>query len=234
MESVSEGLRKLHLLHLESHETLQKLERGPKLIANRKKKTAAKLQEVEDQKAQITEFRKAADQKSLQLKTNEARIIDLKGKLNAAASNREYEVITSQIDADEMANSVLEDEILEALDKVDRAITQLGEIEEEHKAAIKNEQELAQRIESERPSLEADAEVHKAAIKQAERVIPEKHKEMYRRLVKRDGAGALASVEDNACSNCFETLNAQEKVRINLGEFFFCRECNRILYKVES
>lgn len=232
MDSVPEGLRRLHLLHLESHETLQKLERGPKLIAKRKQKTAAKVEEVAEQKAHITELRKSADQKSLQLKTNEARIIDLKGKLNAAASNREYDVISSQIQADEMANSVLEDEILEALEKVDKAVTQLAVLEEEHQVAIKNEQELATRIEAERPTLEADAAKHQDAMKQAERVIPAKHMEMYRRLVQRHGAGALAEVENNACGNCFSMFSPQEKVKLNMGEIHFCRECNRIVYKV--
>lgn len=232
MDSIPEGLKRLHLLHLESHETLEKLERGPKLIEKRKKKSAAKLQEALEQKAHITELRKSADQKSLQLKTNEARIIDLNGKLNAASSNREYDVISSQIAADNMANSVLEDEILEALEKVDKAVSQLAVLEEEHQAAVEDEQTLATRITSERPGLEADASKHQGAMKQAERVIPAKHMEMYRRLVHRYGAGALAAVENDACGNCFSLFTSQEKVKLNMGELHFCRECNRIVYKV--
>ena len=71
-------------------------------------------------KEKLLELRKSADGKSLQLKSNEAKNLDLTAKLNAASSNKEYEIISSQIEADKMANSVLEDEILEALDKVDQ------------------------------------------------------------------------------------------------------------------
>ncbi len=43
----------------------------------------------------------------------------MKAKLNAAQSNREYQAFRDQIAADEMANSVLADEILEGLEKID-------------------------------------------------------------------------------------------------------------------
>ncbi len=47
------------------------------------------------------------------------RIVDLEGKLNTAASNREFSLLKEQIAADEQANSVLSDEILEALEQLD-------------------------------------------------------------------------------------------------------------------
>ena len=47
------------------------------------------------------------------------RSTSLKAKLNAAASNREYQALKDQIAADQMAGSVLADEILEALEKID-------------------------------------------------------------------------------------------------------------------
>ena len=71
----------------------------------------------------------AADQKQLQLKAGEEKIKDLKRKLNAAASNREYQILKEQIAADEMANSVLEDEILEALEKIDQFQAKIAEAE---------------------------------------------------------------------------------------------------------
>ncbi|MDA1014285.1 MAG: hypothetical protein O3A00_07505 [Planctomycetota bacterium] len=233
MDSVPDGLKKLHLLLLESHETLQKLERGPKLIEGRQKKTAAKAQEISKQKEALIQFRKAADQRNLQLKTNEARITELKGKLNAAASNREYDIIRSQIDADEMANSVLEDEILESLEKVDSAQSRVAELEVAYEAALKDEKTIAATIEAEKPQLEVDAARHLDVIKEAEKVIPGKLGETYKRLVKQHGAGALAPLEQNACGACFATLSRQELVRMNVGDTMICRQCNRIMYKSE-
>ena len=61
----------------------------------------------------------AVDKKQLQLKTGEDKVKDLRYKLNASTSNREYQALLEQIAADEMANSVLADEILEGLDACD-------------------------------------------------------------------------------------------------------------------
>ena len=57
--------------------------------------------------------------KQLQLKSREAQIDQLQTKLNTAASNREFNLLKEQIAADKQANSVLSDEILEAMDEID-------------------------------------------------------------------------------------------------------------------
>ena len=103
---------------------------APRKIAAQEKLLSQKQAERDTLKESLTELRKAADGKSLQLKSNEAKIQDLQGKLNAAASNKEYQIISSQIAADNMANSVLEDEILEALEKVDKRLQDIEATEE--------------------------------------------------------------------------------------------------------
>ena len=80
-----------------------------------------KKEELETLRGKLKQSKMSADQKNLQLKSSEGRIYDLNGKLNIAANNREYEALRSQIAADTMAKSVLEDEILEAVEKVDAA-----------------------------------------------------------------------------------------------------------------
>ena len=129
MSSLSEDLAELHGLLLELEEVEEMLSSGPRKVAAQQRVADKKQAECEQQKAHITDLRKASDEKSLQLKTNEAKIVELNGKLNVAASNREYEIIKSQIEANTMANSVLEDEILEALEKVDAAVQELSELE---------------------------------------------------------------------------------------------------------
>ena len=80
-------------------------------------------------KQKLKDQRGASDRKSLDLKTNEAKIADLQTKLNTSTNNREYDIIRGQIDADSSANSVLEDEILESLEKVDLCQTDIREQE---------------------------------------------------------------------------------------------------------
>src|ERR1044072_5633250 len=62
----------------------------------------------------------SVDSKQLDLKSGEQKVLDLRVKLNTANSNREYQALIEQIAAAEMAGSVLSDEILEGMEKVDQ------------------------------------------------------------------------------------------------------------------
>lgn len=227
-----EDLAELHSLLLDLEEVEEMLRTGPLKVAAQQKRSEQKLAECEQQKAHITALRKAVDGKQLQLKTNEARIGDLRGKLNAASSNREYEIITSQIDADTMANSVLEDEILEALEKVDVAVTDLATMDEQHKAQVTKQKKLATEVESATAGLEARAAELNGKIDEAEKAVPTNVKDQYRRLRSAHKAGALSAVESNACVACYSELSAQRNIALNLNKVLFCDSCGRLLYKV--
>ena len=229
-----EDLAELHVLLLDLEEVEEMLRTGPLKVAAQEKLSQKKLSACEQQKANITSLRKAADEKQLQLKTNEARISDLKAKLNAAASNREYEIITSQIEADKMATSVLEDEILEALEKVDAAVADLATMEEEHKVQVEKQKKIAAEVEASADGLKARAAELNGKIDEAEKAVPANVKDQYRRLRGAHGAGALSSVESKACVSCYSELSAQQNVALNLSKVLFCDSCGRLLYRVKS
>jgi predicted nucleic acid-binding Zn-ribbon protein len=71
------------------------------------------------------------------------------------------------------------------------------------------------------------------SIRAAESTLPEAVKAVYRRLVQAHGAGALAAVENNACSACHAILAPQERVQIKTQQHIFCRSCGRLLYSSE-
>ena len=174
----------------------------------------------------------AADQKSLQLKTNEAKITELKVKLNQATSNREFDIIKSQIDADTMANSVLEDEILEALEKIDQMQATIGQAQAEYDAQQKDAERLTGEIAAAEPDLKRQAEALSRSLKTAESVLPGNVMETYRRLVQATWRMcALAVVANKACSACNEILSQQQQVQVRSSQFVFCRSCGRILYR---
>ena len=224
------ALKELHHLHLQLHEVREKLRRGPTQIAARRQFAEKKQAELAAEKARLLELRKHADGKSLQLKSNEAKIADLKGKLNTASSNREFDVIKGQIDADLMANSVLEDEILESLEKVDEMQRSIQQSEQEVSAAEKEVDRVRREVSTAEPDLTREAAQLKAAVTEAERVLPATIMDTYRRLVQAHGAEALAAVENRACTSCSTILSPQEMVNLNTGKLLFCRACGRLLY----
>lgn len=234
MTSVTQGLQELHSILLAIQDFETELQRGPRRIVASDKKVATKTADIEAQKLVITDLRKSSDQKTLQLKTNEARIIDLKVKLNVAKSNREYEIITGQMEADAMANSVLEDEILEGLEKVDQANERLQELKKELEEAIAKRKTVEKSIADALPGIESELAAARESLKDAEAVVPAKHKGQYNRLINTHGAASLASVDDGCCTNCYGMLAPQEKVLLNTHQVIFCRACGRIMYNAAT
>ena len=234
MSTAASGLKELHRLHQRLRDVEDRLRRGPRQIEARRQQVEKRREELSARREQLKKLRMSADQKSLQLRTNESKISDLRTKLNQASSNREYEIIRSQIDADSMANSVLEDEILEALEKVDEMQRSVAESEREIATAETEVDRVRQEVSSAEPGLTKEAAELKSAITEAERVLPATIMDTYRRLVQAHGAEALAAVEGRACTACSTILSPQEVVNLNTGKLLFCRACGRLLYLAEA
>ncbi len=234
MSTAASGLRELHQLLIRSREVNETLERGPKQVTARKQFTSRKLQELEAQKEVVMSLKKAIDEKNLQLRSNEARIADLKAKLNLASSNREYDIIRGQIEADTMANSVLEDEILEALEKVDRADSKAAQLDDNLAAAMGHEKRIEDEVVASQPGLKEEASRLKSAIAEAENPLPSAITELYRRLVHAHGADALASVDAGVCTACYMEVSPQSRVELNSGKIITCKSCARLHYLAEN
>jgi hypothetical protein len=221
----------LHRLHLQIEEIRKKLDRGPRMIRIQEQTLADLRKKHESLKSQQIELRKAVDAKSLQLKTNEGKIQDLTGKLNAASTNKEYEIFSSQIEADRMANSVLEDEILEGMEKVDRCGEEIKATEQ---SCREQEQQIAKtkaEVEAARAGLEQQVAALEAELHERERELPGKYVDQYQRMVKVHGAATLAEVIDGTCNSCFSLLSPQQRVQLNTNHLVFCGSCGRILFQ---
>jgi predicted nucleic acid-binding Zn-ribbon protein len=234
MSAAAAGLKRLHELHIRLQELQQQLEQGPRQIKARQQLLARKQAEIDTLKSDLKQVRMQADEKNLQLKVNESKIAQLRVKLNQATSNREFDIIRSQIDADVMANSVLEDEILEVLEKIDASQTVLKKVEDEAAHLAGEVRRVAQEIETAAPALRSKAAEIESEVREAEKILPGSVMETYRRLVQAHGAGALASVENNACTMCNEILSPNTLVELNTGKFLFCRSCGRLIYRPVS
>lgn len=228
--SLTDDLRKLHELHLRLKELQEQVERGPRQLRARQTLVQNKQAEVDATRQKHKMLRMTADQKSLQLKSNEKKIEDLRVKLNEAASNREFDILRAQIEADKMANSVLEDEILEALEQVDGAQIAIKKAEEELATAKAEEARFSAQLTKDQSTLQADLETVRAALKEAETVLPEDVRPLYYRQVQAHGAGAMAEVNGAICSACYVALPPQWLVQLRAGQALFCKTCARLLY----
>jgi predicted nucleic acid-binding Zn-ribbon protein len=234
MTTAASGLRELHQLHIEHTDVLDQLDAGPRKVRAREALTVKRQAELDLAQQGLTDLRKASDERGLQLKVNETKLVDLRSKLNAASSNKEFGIIKGQIDADVAANAVLEDEILELFERIDSAQGRVGEVEVEREAATVELQRSMDEVAAAEAGLEQQRDHLKQGITEAESVLSQDAAERYQRLVKAHGPGAMAEVVEGSCTACSIRLSQQLVVELSLGQIVSCNNCGRLLYLAEE
>ncbi len=226
-------LRVLHRLQRQLTDLRERRDRGPRQIRATENHIKHCEEDVARIKAEAKTFRVAADQKQLQLKVNEDKVKDLRRKLNAAASNREYQLLLDQIGADEMANSVQADEILEALEKADGFNGQIAEAEATLAAARRKAEEIRGDVAKLEPVLAADIAKYEAELKESEATLPKEIHNQYSRIVLHKGEDALAIIENQCCGGCHQKIPLNACSQVMLGQPISCKTCGRLLYLPE-
>lgn len=233
MASAGAQFGHLHQLLMQLKEVQDQLARGPRQIKARQARTAEAEQQLAAKEADLKEARTTTDRKNLDLRTKEAHLNDLQGKLNQASSNREFDIIRGQMDADRAAKAVLEDEILEWLDRIDGRQREIADCKRSIQEATEEVRRFASEFEQKSIELRQMEVELQAQIEEAEKIIPTDIKAQYRRLVDTYGAEGLASSLNGVCNQCFVTLTAQNKVQLNSGKLMFCSVCGRLLYPAD-
>lgn len=231
---LAESLSTLHRIHRQIADVRDRLQRGPKQIRVAEGTVATAEAGVAQAKENYKQAKMAADEKQLQLRQRETRIKDLQVKLNTASNNKEYQLLKDQIAADLQANSVLSDEILEALERMDELQAAIKVAEE---TLAKTKEELGrvrQRVDNQQQELETQLARVTQELQAAEDLLPEDFKPEYLRLAKSMGQDALAPVDAGCCGGCFQTLTPQTIDQLLLDKPIFCKSCGRLLYVADE
>ena len=229
----AEIMRTLHRIHTQLADLGGRIAAGPRLVSAR----TAVLESAEAAKsAALDAVKKAkltADQRQLQLKSAEVKIRDLEGKLNACKTNREYQTLSEQIAADKMASKVLEDEILESLERVDESKRAVPQSETAVEAARRQLDETRKTVAAEAGELEGEVRRLRAELETTERDLPADIRVTYDRAVKTKGADGLAALDGESCGGCFHKITGNMHADLLMGRVVPCRSCGRLLYLPE-
>jgi uncharacterized protein len=226
-------LRELHRIHKQLSDLRERLDRGPRQVKARQANVAQQEAALAASQDRVKEARKLTDQKQLNLKSSEQKIIDYRVKLNGASSNREYQTLVEQIAAAEMANSVLADEILEGMEKIDQLVVEVKEAETAL-AAVKNDLlKFRDNVAAEGALINGDITRLEAELAEAEKGLPASLKEDYKRVIRGKGAEGMASVEDMVCQGCGQQITLNMQNELMLSHPIFCKSCGSLLYLAE-
>lgn len=197
---------------------------------------AEREREIEARAQALVELRKQVDRKELDLKTREQHITKLTVQLNTAKTNKEYAALQHEIAGIKADASLLEDEILATMDRIEKedaacrqARRQLAEERQKAEAHRQNLQAELQKLAQE------EADLAKRRAFSAEKINPN-YRQIYERLLqKQDGKAIVPALtedgEEHSCGGCQFRLTSNTINRLmSARELIFCHSCGRILY----
>ncbi len=226
----SEVLQELHRIHRQLSDLRSRLTRCPIRVNAARNRVTAAEQVVSETKEAIKATKMTADRKQLQLRESENKIAVTEGKLNAAKTNDEFQIFKEQIAAAQMANSVMSDEILEALEKIDQLEAKEVEANQGVEAAKAEFAKVEAEVEQQRGELETEIARVLEQLEGVEKDIPPDIRADYKRVVKVKGEEALSAVVNGYCTQCNVQLRIQTVSDLKLGKPVFCSTCGAFLY----
>jgi predicted nucleic acid-binding Zn-ribbon protein len=234
MSVSASALAELHRIHKQLGDLRERKDRGPRQIKAREANLAKQNEELQRLQGEQKAAKIRSDQKNLLLRSSEQKIEDLKVKLNQASSNREYQALKDQIAADQMAGSVLADEILEAMEKVDELAAHIAEQQKNIEAAKAEVAKAATAVRDQAGMLDLEIARLEGELKAAESNLPGEFLDTYKRLVKGKGEDAMAEAQGDFCGGCYQQLTPNNLSELQMSRAIVCRNCGRLVYKAED
>ena len=171
------------------------------------------------------------NQKETDLGQKEEQVKKLQVQLYQLKTNKEYSAMQKEIEGMKADKSVLEEEILNLMEEIERAKTQLAADRERIKA---QETELAAQLKM----IEARTQEIKASIQQMQSVratltpkIDPPVLAQYERILEHKEGSALVPIRGDACGGCHMVLPPQVINEVQMyARLVPCESCARILY----
>ena len=235
MENLKQDLELLYELQnydIKIENIRKHMAEAPLLIDIKQRSLEAKKQESEEEKKNFVALNSLKKEKEALLDAREKAIGKHSLELNTVKANDTYKALLLAIEKAKADKSVIEDEILELMDKIDIENTIVKEADaalKEYEQKIKNEiieiENSTKKYSEEIKTIEDGREQHKLKVNKT--IL-----DQYERVREgRDGQG-ICLIDTESCGGCGMVLRPQ---LINQAQkchdLVFCDNCSRILLK---
>ncbi len=230
-----EVLRRLQLLKSKIDELEASQERRRQDIQKKKGQIESKKAFSEENHEEKITVQKEIDRKELDLKTNEGEVTKYNVQLNSIKTNKEYSALISEIGSKKADMSILEDEILDTMSRLEVANQEYEKATEELRNEEESLKDLIRSVDAE--IKEADIEIEKIKNEQKKYIdlLDEHSLKHYNRLSNIIGGRAIVPVIGNVCGGCSMNITSQTLNALMGGkDLVFCQSCSRILYLDEK
>jgi predicted nucleic acid-binding Zn-ribbon protein len=207
----------------------------PAKVAAIKTEIQANKTALETAKKDLTTFQLAKKQKEMDLDTREGAIRKHSGELNAVKTNEAYRALTGEIDKAKQEKSILEDELLILMEKIDQASKIWKDKESSAKSIEDGLQGQISTLEGKQKDLETQAEQKHKEREEVITALPAKLREPYESLREHKRTNAVVPIRNGQCTGCHMSVSPNLANEVNRGlKLMTCESCARIVYIEEA
>ncbi len=230
MQDDLEMLLQLQVIDYDLGELERSKEYIPDMMENLRREIDESDKQFTDAQQALTDSRVLQKNLEMVVQEKQEELKKLQNQMMAIKTNKEYDALVSQIDVVKEAINENETGLLEAIERIEKLESEIGDIEkkfEETRKQNKKQQTILQE--------KMDSVGTKVKMKEDERTnikvrIPRQIMSTYDRVRKNRGGAAVVPVRKRACGGCYKSLPPhviQEIKRHN--QLITCDNCGRIL-----
>ncbi len=202
--------------------------RIPEVISAEEAKRAAADEALAAERRCLEDTERRRREREAELRDTEARREKFQGQTALVKTNQEYTALLGEIDVASRRMSELEDEILEAMETIDSASTQLKTAEGDQLTASREVRRMIDELGSRLTEVEKELEVRRGEEEERLSRLDVSARSTYKRIQKRRGT-AMARVVRGSCSACYRDVPPERVNRVMAGGLLPCGNCGRIL-----
>ncbi len=234
IESI-EVLKRLQSLKSKINELKEHQERRKQDVQKNKNQIEDKKSLAEKKHEEKLSRQKEIDRKELDLKTDEGEITKYNVQLNSIKTNKEYTALCTEIGSKKADMSILEDEILNTMSKLESVNEEYNKLQEDLRREEESLENLIESVDADVKKTDIEIEEIQNDQKKYIDALDENSLKHYNRLSSIKGGKAVVAVIDNMCGGCSMKITAQTLNSLMGGkELVFCQSCSRILYLEEK
>jgi predicted nucleic acid-binding Zn-ribbon protein len=177
------------------------------------------------------DLQKQKKERELELASKEEGVKKLQTQLYSLKTNKEYQTMLGEIEHAKADGSVIEDKILELMEKLDKIKVDVEQEKQKLKEEEKFFSDKKQKVEVRIKEIDGRLEQLEAQRKQITPGIDSKILSQYERILSNRNGLSIVDVKGNSCGGCNLFVPHQVVNLIKMYEHLVtCEACNRILY----